>query len=64
MGFATLPRLTSSWAFAIMPLVTLTRDKAKMGALVAPGWLTPVAGVVAAIIIALNMKLLWDIAGG
>jgi manganese transport protein len=35
-----------------------------MGALVAPGWLTLVAGVVAAIIIALNMKLLWDIAGG
>jgi manganese transport protein len=50
--------------FAIVPLVMFTRDKAKMGALVAPGWLTLVAGVVAAIIIVLNMKLLWDIAGG
>ncbi len=50
--------------FAIVPLVMFTRDKAKMGGLVAAGWLTFVAGVVAAIIIALNMKLLWDIAGG
>ncbi len=49
--------------FAIVPLVMFTRDKAKMRALVAPGWLTLVAGVATAIIIALNMKLLWDIAG-
>ncbi len=35
-----------------------------MGALVAPGWLTVVAGIVAAIIIALNMKLIWDLATG
>jgi manganese transport protein len=41
-----------------------TRDKTKMGALVAPLWLTAVAGVIAAIIIALNMKLLWDVAVG
>ncbi len=50
--------------FAIVPLVMFTRDKAKMGRLVAPLWLTLVAGVIAAIIIALNMKLLWDIATG
>jgi manganese transport protein len=50
--------------FAIVPLVRFTCDKGKMGALVAPGWLPLVAGVVAAIIIALNMKLLGDIAGG
>jgi len=30
----------------------------------APRWLTLVAGVIAAIIIALNVKLLWDIAAG
>ena len=48
--------------FAIVPLVMFTRDKAKMGGLAAPVWLTVVAGVIAAIIIALNMKLLWDIA--
>ncbi len=50
--------------FAIVPLVMFTRDKAKMGGLVAPVWLTLVAGVIAAIIIALNVKLLWDIATG
>ena len=50
--------------FAIVPLVMFTRDKAKLGALVAPVWLTVVAGVIAAIIIALNMKMLWDIAAG
>jgi manganese transport protein len=50
--------------FAIVPLVLFTRDKAKMGALVAPIWLTVLAGVIAAVIIALNVKLLWDIALG
>jgi manganese transport protein len=50
--------------FAIVPLVMFTRDRAKMGALVAPGWLTVIAGTIAAIIIALNMKLLWDLATG
>ncbi|MFN0183822.1 MAG: hypothetical protein ACKVQR_08400 [Aquabacterium sp.] len=48
---------------AIVPLVMFTRDKTKRGALVAPGWLTLVAGLVAAIIIALNTKLLWNLAG-
>ncbi len=50
--------------FAIVPLVMFTRDKEKMGKLVAPMWLTVVAGVIAAIIIALNVKLLWDLAAG
>jgi manganese transport protein len=47
--------------FAIVPLVMFTRDKTKMGALVSPVWLTLVAGAIAALIIALNMKLLWDV---
>ena len=50
--------------FAIVPLVMFTRDKAKMRKLVAPGWLTVVTGIIAAIIIGLNMKLLWDLATG
>jgi manganese transport protein len=48
--------------FAIVPLVMFTASRAKMGALVAPRWLTGVAAVIAVIIIALNMKLLWDVA--
>jgi manganese transport protein len=50
--------------FAIVPLVQFTRDKAKMGALVSPVWLTLVAGLIAAIVIALNVKLLVDLALG
>jgi len=50
--------------FAIVPLVMFTRDRAKMGALTAPFWLTAVSAVIAAIIIALNVKLLYDIVLG
>lgn len=50
--------------FAIVPLVMFTRDKAKMGALVAPRWLTVIAALIAVIIIALNAKLIWDLATG
>ena len=50
--------------FAIVPLVMFTASRAKMGELVAPRWLTVVAAVIAAIIIALNVKLLVDIATG
>ena len=46
--------------FAIVPLVLFTADKAKMGALVAPRWLTATAWTIAAIVIALNIKLLFD----
>ena len=46
--------------FAIVPLVMMTADKQKMGALVAPRWMTTLAGVIAVAIIALNVKLLMD----
>jgi len=46
--------------FAIVPLVMMTADKQKMGALVAPRWMTALAGVIAVAIIALNVKLLMD----
>jgi manganese transport protein len=50
--------------FAIVPLVMFTRDKSKMGALVAPSWLTVVAAIIGAVIIGLNAKLIWDLATG
>ena len=34
-------------------------ERAKMGALAAPRWLVAAAAAIAAIIIALNLKLLW-----
>jgi manganese transport protein len=50
--------------FAIVPLVTLTASRAKMGSFVAPRWLTAAAGVIAAVVIALNLKLLYDVFTG
>jgi manganese transport protein len=46
--------------FAVIPLVTLTASKAKMGELVTPRWLTAIAAAVAAVIVVLNVKLLVD----
>ena len=46
--------------FAIVPLVMFTADRGKMGALTAPRWVTALAVVVAAMIIALNIKLIYD----
>jgi manganese transport protein len=48
--------------FAIVPLVMFTADKRKMGELTAPIWMTVLAALTAAIIIALNVKLLIDLA--
>ena len=48
--------------FAIVPLVMFTADRRKMGALVAPIWVTVLAAMTAAVIIALNVKLLYDLA--
>ena len=46
--------------FATVPLVMFTADRAKMGALVAARWVTVLAALVAAMIIALNVKLIAD----
>jgi manganese transport protein len=46
--------------FAVIPLVTMTASRGKMGGLAAPRWLTAVAAVMAAIIIILNVKLTAD----
>ena len=50
--------------FAVIPLVMFTGSRAKMGELVAPRWLTATAALIAAVIVALNIKLLWDTAVG
>lgn len=50
--------------FAIVPLVMFTASRKKMGELVSPRWLTASAFVIAAIIIALNIKLIFDVAFG
>jgi manganese transport protein len=50
--------------FAVVPLVMFTASRAKMGPFVAPRWLTLLAALTAAIIIALNIKLVWDFVSG
>jgi manganese transport protein len=56
--------LSVQLSFAVIPLVMFTASRAKMGALVAPRWLVVAASIVAAVIVALNLKLLFDFAVG
>jgi manganese transport protein len=44
----------------MIPLVMFTADRRKMGALAAPIWVTLLATLTAALLIALNFKLLAD----
>jgi manganese transport protein len=50
--------------FAVVPLVMFTASRRKMGPFVAPRWLTVFASLIAASIIVLNAKLVWDYLGG
>ncbi len=56
--------LSMQLPFAIVPLVMFTADKRKMGVLVAPRWVTALAVIVAVVVIALNIKVLVDLAVG
>ncbi|MDP1910329.1 MAG: Nramp family divalent metal transporter [Hyphomicrobium sp.] len=56
--------LSMQLPFAIVPLVMFTADRRKMGVLVAPRWVTALAAIVAVAVIALNIKVLADIAFG
>jgi manganese transport protein len=46
--------------FAVIPLVLFTAQRGKLGALTAPRWLTAIAGLIAAVIVTLNVKLVFD----
>ena len=50
--------------FSIVPLVMFTADRAKMGELVAPRWVTWLAALTAAVLVALNLKLIYDVVTG
>jgi manganese transport protein len=53
--------LSLQLSFAVFPLVMFTADKAKMGALVAPRWLSAIAYLIAVVIAVLNVKLIADL---
>ena len=50
--------------FAVVPLVLFTASRTKMGPSVAPRWLTLLAAAIAAAIIVLNAKLVFDFLSG
>lgn len=52
--------LSLQLSFAVIPLVMFTSSKLKMGPLVSPLWLSAVAVLIAAVIVALNVKLVTD----
>ncbi len=55
--------LSLQLSFAVVPLVMFTANRVKMKELVAPRWLIGLAILIAAVIIALNLKLLLDFTG-
>jgi len=55
--------LSLQLSFAVVPLVMFTANRAKMGALAAPRWLVALSILIAVVIVALNLKLLWDFTG-
>ena len=52
--------LSLQLSFAVVPLVSFTNDKLKMGRFVNPGWVRVLSWAVAVVIISLNAYLLWD----
>jgi manganese transport protein len=52
--------LSMQLPFAVVPLVRFVSDRRKMGHLVIPHWLMWLSWLVAAIILVLNFKLLYD----
>jgi manganese transport protein len=50
--------------FAVIPLMLFAQDKRRLGGLAAPGWQLALGWATAAVIVALNMKLLFDAAFG
>ena len=52
--------LSMQLPFAVIPLVSFVSDRTKMGPLVIPAWLKFLSWTIAAVIVALNVKLLVD----
>jgi len=56
--------LSLQLGFACWPLMRFTGEKEKMGEFVNPPWIKVAGWTVTLLIIALNVKLLWDMAAG
>jgi manganese transport protein len=53
--------LSLQLSFAVFPLIMFTAEKAKMGALVSPRWLTAFAGLIGVVIAVFNVALLIEV---
>jgi manganese transport protein len=56
--------LSMQLPFAVIPLMMFASDKGRLGALVAPRWQVVLGWTIAVIILALNLKVLWDVLVG
>ncbi|HEY3214872.1 MAG TPA: Nramp family divalent metal transporter [Candidatus Eisenbacteria bacterium] len=56
--------LSLQLSFAVLPLITFTSDRAKMGEFVSPRWVVGLALLTAAIILGLNAKLVFQEVSG
>jgi manganese transport protein len=56
--------LSLQLAYAVIPLITFTSSRRKMGEFVSPKWVIALACLTAAIIVGLNAKLVADVMGG
>ncbi|MBY6261067.1 divalent metal cation transporter [Azospirillum sp. 412522] len=52
--------LSMQLPFAVIPLVRFVTDRGKMGRFAVPGWVAGLSWIVAGLIVALNLKLLYD----
>lgn len=55
--------LSMQLSFAVIPLVTFTSDRRRMGAFVNAWWVQVLAVIVTTLIVVLNAKLVWDVLG-
>ena len=56
--------LSMQLPFAVIPLVRFVSQRRLMGDLVAPAWLSTAAWIIAALLVTLNVKLLFDTVTG
>jgi manganese transport protein len=56
--------LSLQLAYAVIPLISFTSDRRKMGEFVSPRWVIALACLTAAMIVGLNAKLVMDTMGG
>src|ERR1041385_8904619 len=56
--------LSLQLSFAVVPLITFTSDRRRMGEFVNPWWVVTISVIVAALILGLNAKLAFDVIGG